>query len=63
MEDIRNLHDFAGEDTESYNVNTFDLQCLETCVYFIQELKIIKTKILIQFLKEFMDLIKKQRFE
>ena len=63
VEDIRNLHDFAGEDTESYNVNTFDLQCLETCVYFIQELKIIKTKILIQFLKEFMDLINKQRFE
>ena len=37
VEDIRNLHDFAGEDTVSYNVNTFDLQCLETCVYFIQD--------------------------
>ena len=59
IEDIRNLEDFAGEDTESYNIDAADLRSLSTCVAFITELKTCKNDNIILFLTDFMELIQK----
>ena len=63
IEDIRNLEDFAGEDTESYNIDVADLCSLGTCVAFICELKNTNKNNLLVFLNEFIKLTEKNRFE
>ena len=63
IEDIRNLEDFAGEDTESYNVDSADLRSLGTCVAFISELKNCRKDNLMNFLNDFIILTGKNRFE
>ena len=62
LDEIRNLQDFAGEDIESYNIDMTDLQSLENCILFIQELTKMKNLNLKNFCDNFIELIKKPNF-
>ena len=62
LDDIRNLQDIAGEDIESYNIDMTDLQSLENCILFIQELTKMKNSNLKNFCDNFIELIKKPNF-